>query len=323
MLNCKIKYKSCKSRNKFLPVCFLAIIFFISASLNVSASEITAEDMVELTNRSRVESGLESLVVNSKLTQAAYLKADDMFKFDYFEHTSPAGIDPWHWIELAGYNYYYAGENLAIDFITAGGVHRALMESSSHRDNILNSRFKEIGVAVLEGEFENSSSTIVVEMFALPFSFDKNEADKKIEDEEIKKEIKIEEIAIETEPEIKPETEIEIKPKSDSDFTLDQEVNVSDITLNVSKELTFGQSPDLLAMIAIENNSNLIDSYLASNLYFQDNGEFLKQREGTVLASVDAQPSEHSDNNFVYLLSLVLGIDLSATLVMIAKYTSI
>lgn len=322
MLNCKIKHKSCKPRNKFLLGCFLAMIFFISASSDVFASEITVEEMIELTNRSRIESGLESLSVNSKLVQAAYLKADDMFKFDYFEHTSPAGIDPWHWIELAGYDYYYAGENLAIDFITAGGVHRALMESSSHRDNILNSRFKEIGVAVLEGEFENSNSTIVVEMFALPFNYNKNknEADKKTEDEEIK----IEEIEITTELETKPETEIEIKPKSDLDSTLNQEDNVSDITPNISKKPASKKTPDLLAMILVENNFNLIDSYLASNLYFKDNGEFLKQREeGVVLASAGTQPPEHSDSGFIYLLSLVLGIDLSATLVIIAKYTSI
>ena len=41
-------------------------------------------------------------------------KADDMAAKSYFAHTSPEGIDPWHWFAQVGYKFTYAGENLAV-----------------------------------------------------------------------------------------------------------------------------------------------------------------------------------------------------------------
>ncbi|MCK4525186.1 MAG: hypothetical protein KAU07_02005, partial [Candidatus Andersenbacteria bacterium] len=103
-----------------------------------------------------------------KLTEAAMEKADDMFEFQYFDHNSPSGSTPWTFIRSAGYDYIYAGENLAIDFVTANGAHKALMESASHRENILNSNYTEIGIAVMEGIFDGNKSIIIVEEFGTP-----------------------------------------------------------------------------------------------------------------------------------------------------------
>ena len=325
------KTKFYKSRNKFILSCFLTLSFFASAGLNACALEITAESMVRLTNQSRAESGLESLSVNSKLSRAARLKAGDMLEFDYFDHTSPAGVDPWHWIKLTGYNYHYAGENLAIDFITAEGTHQALMESSSHRDNILNPRFEEIGVAVLKGEFEGSDSTVVVEMFASPFNSgfnsDKNETSGGIEMEN-KAEIKIKtrndktKVELEIKPELKPEPESEIEIKTEPDFDSALNSEIADIpkekesALELAPESAAETLPkrelDLLAVILAEENSNLVGDYLTGGLYFKDNDEiFKKYKKGAVLASADAKFSGGLENNLVVsLLSLILGADL-------------
>jgi len=143
---------------------FFAFLLIASAS-PVNASEITAQKMVDLMNESRVEAGLEPLAVNEKLEQSAKAKADDMFAKQYFDHISPEGLTPWYWFGLSNYEYAFAAENLAIDFVTAEGAHNAFMKSTGHRENILGVDYKEIGIAVASGEFENKESIIIVEEF--------------------------------------------------------------------------------------------------------------------------------------------------------------
>lgn len=159
-----------------------SVFVLLNCSQIVIASDITTQRMVELVNESRKKTGLSPLKVNNKLTIAAKAKADDMFKFQYFDHNSPSGVTPWHWIKSAGYNYLYAGENLAIDFVTAEGSHLALMRSITHRDNILKPNYTEVGIAVKKGIFDGNESIIIVEHFGTPL--------KKVEEIIIAKDIK-------------------------------------------------------------------------------------------------------------------------------------
>ena len=152
-----------KLRGSLLWAAILILATFFAS--DVYASEITPAKILELTNQSRIQEGLPALSVSTELSKAAEAKAHDMLLYDYFAHTSPKGIDPWYWIKKSGYEYEYAGENLAMDFLSAEAVHRALINSATHRANILNSHYKEIGIAAVSGEFENRTTTIVVEMF--------------------------------------------------------------------------------------------------------------------------------------------------------------
>ncbi|MCK4891228.1 MAG: hypothetical protein KAS78_01035, partial [Candidatus Pacebacteria bacterium] len=162
-----IKETNIKSAKRWI-VLMLLVFSFANCGQAAIAADITAQRMIELTNESRKDSGLLPLKVNDKLTAAAAAKVDDMFKFQYFDHNSPSGLTPWHWIRSAGYDYLYAGENLAIDFVTAEGTHMALMRSIAHRDNILKPNYVEIGVAVKKGIFEGNESIIIVEQFGAP-----------------------------------------------------------------------------------------------------------------------------------------------------------
>jgi hypothetical protein len=113
---------------------------------------------------------LLSLKVNPVLERAAQLKADDMAAKGYFAHNSPEGLTPWHWFKAAGYNFVYAGENLAVRFYDSVDVVRAWMDSPGHRANILNSHFTEIGIGIAEGTFEGRPTVFVVQMFGSPAS---------------------------------------------------------------------------------------------------------------------------------------------------------
>ncbi len=132
------------------------------------ASNITPERVIELTNQKRMDQGLLPLKLNQTLSEAAQLKGGDMFAFDYWAHFSPSGRSPWSFFKEAGYNYLYAGENLARDFMDSDAVVTAWMNSPTHRENLLNNRYQEIGLAVIDGTLNGIETTLVVQLFGTP-----------------------------------------------------------------------------------------------------------------------------------------------------------
>lgn len=134
------------------------------------ATSISVGDLHTLSNQERTQAGLKAYSLNSKLNNAAYAKAQDMFADDYWAHTAPDGTQPWHFISAAGYSYVAAGENLAKDFNTSSGVVSAWMNSSGHRANIMSSTYKDVGYAVVNGNLSGEDTTLVVAMYAAPQS---------------------------------------------------------------------------------------------------------------------------------------------------------
>jgi hypothetical protein len=132
---------------------------------SVYSSAVTTTNVIELTNIARAQAGLPALLPNDRLAAAAAAKAADMLANQYFAHTSPAGLAPWNWIRDAGYDYKYAGENLAVHYFTAEGVQDAWMASPTHRQNIVDDRYKDIGIGVASGTYEGFETTMVVQMF--------------------------------------------------------------------------------------------------------------------------------------------------------------
>ncbi|UMX48409.1 MAG: CAP domain-containing protein [Candidatus Nealsonbacteria bacterium DGGOD1a] len=140
-------------------------LFLYSFPNNQFYADITKTSLVELANVERAKHNLAALTENSDLNNAAYMKALDMEKNGYFNHFSPSGVSPWHWFGQAGYNYKYAGENLAIGFLESNEVQDAWTASPTHKANIINNKYKEIGIAVLKANFQGNPATIVVQLF--------------------------------------------------------------------------------------------------------------------------------------------------------------
>lgn len=130
---------------------------------NVSVSELLTD-----TNTERAEADLPRLTINEKLSDAAFSKAQDMFANNYWAHTSPSGVSPWKWLGDSGYNYDVAGENLAKNYPTADATVSAWMASESHRANILNNSYQDVGFAVVDGILEGRPTTIVVAYYGAP-----------------------------------------------------------------------------------------------------------------------------------------------------------
>lgn len=129
------------------------------------ATDINVQQLLTDTNAKRQEAGLGPLTLNSTLSVAAANKAADMFAKNYWAHNSPAGSTPWDFINGAGYHYTVAGENLAKNFSTSGGVVDAWMASPSHRANLLKSNYRDVGFAVVNGTLNGEETTLVVQMF--------------------------------------------------------------------------------------------------------------------------------------------------------------
>jgi hypothetical protein len=129
------------------------------------ASSITPGQVIDLTNQERSKLGLAPLTHNSALSNAAAGKANHMFSLQYWAHIAPDGTSPWQFIKNAGYSYSVAGENLARDFGDTGSVIVAWMNSPTHKENIINSKYSEIGVAVVDGVLNGVETTLVVQMF--------------------------------------------------------------------------------------------------------------------------------------------------------------
>ncbi len=147
------------------------------------SSNITVEDVVTQTNDKRVESGLQPLTLNAQLSAAALAKAQDMLDKQYWAHSSPDGRQPWDFMKAANYRYRVAGENLARDFSHTSDMVQAWMASPTHRDNILNSQYQQIGIAVVNGNLEGFDTTLVVQMFGTPASSHSEIGDKAASDQ--------------------------------------------------------------------------------------------------------------------------------------------
>ncbi|MCA9365441.1 hypothetical protein KC723_00970 [Candidatus Kaiserbacteria bacterium] len=160
---------------QFSMLVMALLVCFTFAAANLHALLWQASDwlvatvlpavVVDLTNNERQRLNESPLVRNSVLDQAATAKAEHMAKNGYFSHYSPDGVSPWYWFDQAGYNYIHAGENLAIHFSDSGEVVEAWMKSPTHRANIVDDKFTEIGVGTAKGEYQGYETVYVVQLF--------------------------------------------------------------------------------------------------------------------------------------------------------------
>ena len=146
-------------------IAFLALAIASGASasdavVGRASNADVRERVVELVNAARSESrrcGRErfaaapALRVSKKLNEAAADHARDMAKRRFFEHRGSDGSEPKDRVLRAGYQPRLSGENIAYGPVSAEEVVAGLLASPGHCANIMEPRFKEIGVALATG----------------------------------------------------------------------------------------------------------------------------------------------------------------------------
>ena len=111
-----------------------------------------------LLNAERGKRELRPLASNQRLARAADRHTDDMVRRGYFAHDSRNGDSFSDRIRDTGYlskvSSWVVGENIAWGsggLATADAIVKAWMDSPGHRANILNNRFREIGIGLTLG----------------------------------------------------------------------------------------------------------------------------------------------------------------------------
>lgn len=139
---------------------------------SASAAQLIVSGTIKWTNIERKNNGnLPPLSEDMILDEIASLRLADMFKYQYFAHISPSGLDAEAGASRVGYDYIAIGENLALgDFTNDEDLVTAWMNSPGHRENILSMKYREIGVAVKKGMFDSHSQWLAVQIFGRPAS---------------------------------------------------------------------------------------------------------------------------------------------------------
>jgi uncharacterized protein YkwD len=148
----------------------MSLIFSYNSFLNsvprsAQANIFLEEQLFIEINNIRKENNLQELNKNSELQKAAKLKTIDMVDGKYFAHISPSNRKWSDFIKEQGYNYMYAGENLAKDYENSREIISAWIESPSHRENILNPDYSDTGIAVSFNRSNLSSGILVAQEF--------------------------------------------------------------------------------------------------------------------------------------------------------------
>ena len=118
-------------------------------------SEALAEgleyQLFDLTNSARVKHDLPPLEWHEAVSVTARAHSTDMAENDYFSHQNQDGQSPFDRMAEDDISFSTAGENLAAGQPSSIFAHQGLMNSEGHRENILQSRFEELGVAETAG----------------------------------------------------------------------------------------------------------------------------------------------------------------------------
>jgi hypothetical protein len=134
------------------------------------SSNFSNQALLQATNDQRTNDHEKPLSLDSKLSAAAQAKANDMVTKNYWSHNSPDGRTPWSFITGAGYHYQMAGENLAYGFNNASDTLAGWMNSPTHRANILNANYRDVGFGVAQSPNyqSNGPETIIVAEYGEP-----------------------------------------------------------------------------------------------------------------------------------------------------------
>jgi len=154
-----------KTKITIIAVLGLALIYWPVSICLAQEKAMNKDEVIKLVNESRREEGLDPVLESPVLDRIAQNKAQDMAEKRYFSHNSPTGTSPWFWFEKGNYNYEYAGENLAMNYEDASEQHQAWMRSQTHRKNILNESFQDVGVAIVPVKVADGQGLLTVQEF--------------------------------------------------------------------------------------------------------------------------------------------------------------
>lgn len=143
-------------------------IFPLSTTI-LGAETFEAKDIVMYVNIEREKRGAVPLKINPLLMEASKMRARVILEYQHFAHDDPyEGITAQSALNQLGYHYSYGSENIGMGPDSAQGFVNGFMNSTAHRENLLNPELLETGVAMVTGPYKEYYVNIVVQIFGTP-----------------------------------------------------------------------------------------------------------------------------------------------------------
>ena len=145
-----------KSATVFLLVIAVTLTALVLSAWAVQPSDKLKnqdfeEELSALVNQKRRTAGVPMLKKSPLLSQVARNHSRDMSARDFFHHTNPDGQGPKARLEESGYAWRAFGENIGCGQVSPRLIFEAWLKNDSHRENILNPFYREIGVGFVAG----------------------------------------------------------------------------------------------------------------------------------------------------------------------------
>lgn len=135
----------------------------------LGAQAIDAVDFVNEINIARRQAGAPSLRLSTTLMRAAKMRADVIRKYQNFSHQDPhEGIELGTVLPKLNYHYVYATENIGMGGISAANFVTGFMNSTAHKNNLLDPTLTDTGAAIVDGPYKQYYVNYAVQLFAIP-----------------------------------------------------------------------------------------------------------------------------------------------------------
>ncbi|SDY77083.1 Uncharacterized conserved protein YkwD, contains CAP (CSP/antigen 5/PR1) domain [Evansella caseinilytica] len=118
-----------------------------------------ALQILDLTNHIRERYGAQPLTWDEATAKVAYLHSEDMYRDEYFAHTSPTYGELKDRLAVESVVYELAAENIAANYPDAIEAVEGWLNSEGHRVNLLDERFTHLGVGVYRFYFTQNFIT--------------------------------------------------------------------------------------------------------------------------------------------------------------------
>jgi uncharacterized protein YkwD len=106
--------------------------------------------MIDLVNQDRAANGLKPLTFDATLRAGALSHSQDMYKNNYFSHTSPTLGGFSERLQASGAKYSAAGENIA-KYGSVEAAEVGFMNSPGHKANILGD-YTRVGIGIVNNQ---------------------------------------------------------------------------------------------------------------------------------------------------------------------------
>jgi uncharacterized protein YkwD len=151
--------KRVKRASRFFSFLFLLVLLLIKIPLSMPQEELPSgkkdlefleHKLFELTNRERQKRGLPRVWFSRDLSQLAREHSHDMATNGRISHASSDGRSYMERLVAAKFYFIAIGENVAFsNKFEPELIHEGLMDSSGHRENILDPAFDQVGIGAV------------------------------------------------------------------------------------------------------------------------------------------------------------------------------